>query len=147
MPPISLRSPHTLDEPKLEALIEIMFLAAYADGPLEEVERAHFAQSVQSLTDRKVTGEVFERLLDRLTNSRREMGAKARARAAREQLGSEEACRVALSLAIAVTLSDGVLRPSERAMCLEIADALGLARDEAEEMLREAEQGALAGAG
>ena len=139
MPPISLRSPHTLDEPKLEALIEIMFLAAYADGPLGEEERRHFAQSVQSLTDRKVTGEVFDELVDKLVRSRREVGAKARLAAAREVLGSPEACKVALSLAIGVILSDGVVRPSERAMCLELADALGIDRGVAEGLLREAQ--------
>ena len=139
MPPISLRSPHTLDEPKLEALIEIMFLAAYADGPLGEEERRHFAQSVQSLTDRKVTGEVFDNLVERLVRSRREVGAKARIAVARETLGSVEACKVALSLAVGVILSDGVIRPSERAMCLEIAEALGIDRASAEQLLREAQ--------
>jgi tellurite resistance protein len=139
MPPISLRSPHTLDEPKLEALIEIMFFAAYADGPLGEEERRHFAQSVQSLTDRKVTGEVFDSLIERLARSRREVGAKARIAAAREVLGSVEACKVALSLAIGVIMSDGVIRPSESAMCLEIADALGIDRASAEKLLREAQ--------
>ncbi|UQA58204.1 tellurite resistance TerB family protein [Polyangium aurulentum] len=139
MPPISLRSPHTLDEPKLEALIEIMFLAAYADGPLGEEERRHFAQSVQSLTDRKVTGDVFDNLVERLVRSRREVGTKARMAVAREVLGSVEACKVALSLAVGVILSDGVIRPSERAMCLEIADALGIDRDSAEQLLREAQ--------
>jgi tellurite resistance protein len=139
MPPISLRSPHTLDEPKLEALIEIMFLAAYADGALGEEERRHFAQSVQSLTDRKITGDVFDSLVERLVRSRREVGAKARITAAREALGSIEACRVALSLAVGVILSDGIIRPSEWAMCLEIADALGIERASAEHLLREAQ--------
>ena len=59
--PISLRSAHTLDEPKIEALIEIMYLAAYADGDFAPEEKQHFVRSVQSLTDRKVTPEMLQR--------------------------------------------------------------------------------------
>jgi tellurite resistance protein len=139
--PISLRSPHTLDEPKLEALVEIMYLAARADGEFGEDERRHFERSVQSLTDRKVTGELFDRLMDRLDEAHRASGREARLRAARERLGSPEACRVALDLAIGVTMADGVARPSERAMLLEIASALGIPLSEAEEMLRLAVEG------
>jgi len=40
-----------LSSAKLDALVEMMFLAASADGEFSEVERAHFLHSVESLTD------------------------------------------------------------------------------------------------
>ena len=40
-----------LSSAKLEALVEMMFLAASADGDFSDVERQHFVQSVESLTD------------------------------------------------------------------------------------------------
>jgi hypothetical protein len=104
--PISLRSAHSLDEPKLEALIEIMYLAAYADG-------AHFSRSVQSLTDRKVTPEMLDQVVARLDAARKAAGTAALIAGARATLGSPAACRVALSLAVGVIMADGKVTDSE----------------------------------
>ncbi len=139
MPPISLRSAHTLDEPKIEALVEIMYLAAYADGDFAPEERTHFARSVQSLTDRKVTPEVLENIVTRLNADRKATGTAALIERARLQLGSPAACHVALNLAIGVIVSDGKVTASERAMLNEIGAALGVERATTERMLREAE--------
>jgi len=139
MPPISLRSAHTLDEPKLEALVELMYLAAYADGDFGEAEKRHFARSVQSLTDRKVTPEMLEQIITRLDAARKASGTAALIAGAREQLGSPGACRVALSLAIGVIRADGKVTESEVAMIREIGGALGIERVSIEAMLREAE--------
>ncbi|MRG93288.1 tellurite resistance TerB family protein [Polyangium spumosum] len=141
MAPISLRSSHTLDEPKLEALVELMYLAAYADGEFGAEEKRHFARSVQSLTDRKVTPDQLEQLITRLDAARRASGTAALLAGARTTLGSPAACRVALSLAIGVIAADGTITTSERAMIHEIGAALGLDRGGTEEMLREAEGG------
>src|SRR4051812_36973437 len=54
------------DEPKLEALIETMFLAAYADGEFGDDERDHFVKSVESLTDRRLEGGKLEQLLTKV---------------------------------------------------------------------------------
>ncbi|MDI1451985.1 tellurite resistance TerB family protein [Polyangium sp. 6x1] len=141
MAPISLRSSHTLDEPKLEALVELMYLAAYADGDFGAEEKRHFARSVQSLTDRKVTPEQLELLITRLDAARRASGTAALVAGARQTLGSPAACRVALSLAIGVIRADGTISSAERAMVHEIGAALGLDREGVEEMLREEEGG------
>ena len=141
--PISLRSAHTLDEPKLEALIEIMYLAAYADGSFAPEERAHFARSVQSLTDRKVTPEMLEQIMRRLDAARKATGTAALIVGARATLGSPSACRVGLSLAIGVIMADGKVTDAERAMLYEIGTALGVERSVTESLLGEA-QGAQA---
>jgi tellurite resistance protein len=137
--PISLRSAHTLDEPKLEALIEIMYLAAYADGSFAPEERSHFARSVQSLTDRKVTPEMLEQIVKRLDAARKATGTAALIVGARATLGSSSACRVALSLAIGVIMADGKVTDSERAMLYEIGAALGIERSVTDNLLSEAQ--------
>lgn len=137
--PISLRSAHTLDEPKLEALIEIMYLAAYADGSFAPEERAHFARSVQSLTDRKVTPEMLDNIVARLDAARKAAGAPALIAGARATLGSAGACRVALSLAVGVIMADGKVTDSERTMLYEIGSALGLERSVTDSLLVEAQ--------
>jgi tellurite resistance protein len=137
--PISLRSAHTLDEPKLEALIEIMYLAAYADGSFAPEERAHFARSVQSLTDRKVTPDMLDQVVGRLDAARKATGTAALIVGARATLGSPSACRVALSLAIGVIMADGKVTESERAMLYEIGTALGVERSVTESLLGEAQ--------
>ena len=137
--PISLRSAHTLDEPKLEALIEIMYLAAYADGSFAPEERAHFSRSVQSLTDRKVTPEMLEQVVQRLDAARKATGTAALIVGARATLGSASACRVALSLAIGVIMADGKVTDSERSMLYEIGTALGVERSVTENLLGEAQ--------
>jgi len=137
--PISLRSAHTLDEPKLEALIEIMYLAAYADGSFAPEERAHFARSVQSLTDRKVTPEMLDKIVTRLDAARKAAGTKTLIAGARAALGSAGACRVALSLAIGVIMADGKVTDSERSMLYEIGAALGLERSVTDSLLGEAQ--------
>ena len=55
------------DSPKLEALVEVMFLAAWADGDLGAEERAQFARSVETLTDKRVEGAAFEALFEKLS--------------------------------------------------------------------------------
>lgn len=139
--PISLRSAHSLDEPKLEALIEIMYLAAYADGSFAPEERAHFSRSVQSLTDRKVTSEMLEQIIQRLDAARKAAGAAALIAGARATLGSPAACRVALSLAVGVIVADGKVTDSERTMLFDIGSALGVERSVTEELLRQGQVG------
>ncbi len=139
--PISLRSAHTLDEPKIEALIEIMYLAAYADGDFAEEEKQHFTRSVQSLTDRKVTREMLDRIVSRLDIARKAMGTAALIAGARATLGSPGACRVALSLAIGVINADGKVTDSERAMVHEIGAALGIERSVTAHLLEDPQAG------
>jgi hypothetical protein len=44
----------TLGDEKLEALVEVMLLAASADGDFSDIERTHFLNSVESLTDGRI---------------------------------------------------------------------------------------------
>jgi tellurite resistance protein len=126
-----------LGEGKLEALVEIMFLAASADGDFSDVERNYFVDSVESLTDGRLSKQRLEELL---ASAKRELAGSNRSerlRAVRQRLPDAGARKVALALAIQVTAADGIIRTSERELILESAEALEIDRDEAADMVRD----------
>ncbi len=113
-----------LSSAKLDALVEMMFLAASADGDFSEVERAHFLQSVESLTDGRLAKPALSALLDKAQADLSASGREARLLAVKERLPDAGARKVALSLAIEVTAADGIIRTSERELIFETAQAL-----------------------
>jgi tellurite resistance protein len=124
-----------LSNAKLEALVEMMFLAASADGDFSDVERKHFLQSVESLTDGRLGKGALETLLERAKTDLEKSGREARLSAVKERLPDPGARKVALSLAIQVTAADGIIRTSERELILETAEALEIDRDEAADLV------------
>jgi tellurite resistance protein len=123
------------DDPKLQALLETMVLAAYADGEFSPEEQVHFAKSVESLTDGKLAGEKLETLLARVLSEWKNEGREARLVSVKERLPTAAARKVALSLAIQVTASDGIIRTSERELICDMAEALDIDRDEAADLV------------
>lgn len=113
-----------LSNAKLDALVEMMFLAASADGDFSDVERSHFLTSVESLTDGRLGKAALSALLDRAKADLEANGREARLLAVKERLPEPGARRAALSLAIEVTAADGIIRTSERELILETAEAL-----------------------
>ncbi len=121
----------TLGDTKLEALVEVMFLAASADDDFSDVEREHFVKSVESLTDGKIAHARLEVLVTEATAALEREGREARLASVKARLPDAGARRVALSLAIQVMAADGIIRTSERELILETAEALEIDRDEA----------------
>jgi tellurite resistance protein len=120
-----------LGDAKLEALVEVMFLAASADGEFSPVERAHFLKSVESLTDGRLPTARLADLVAEAGEALAREGREARLQSAKGRLPDAGSRRVALSLAIQVTAADGIIRTSERELILEAAQALDIDRDEA----------------
>src|SRR5450432_4193888 len=120
-----------LGDTKLEALVEVMFLAAFADGEFSDVEREHFVKSVESLTDGRTAHERLETLVSEASSALERDGREARLASVKARLPEANARRVALSLAIQVTAADGIIRTSERELILETAEALEIDRDDA----------------
>ena len=120
-----------LGDATLEALVEIMFLAASADGEFSPVERAHFLKSVESLTDGRLAVTRLMMLLADAKDALVRDGRLARLREIKARLPEPNARKVALQLAVQVTNADGIIRTSERELILEIAEALEIDRDEA----------------
>src|ERR1700759_3445246 len=113
-----------LGDARLEALVEVMLLAASADGDFSDVERAHFVKSVESLTDGRIAVARLETLVTEATSALEREGRAARLAAVKARLPEAGARKVALSLAIQVTAADGIIRTSERELILETAEAL-----------------------
>lgn len=125
-----------LSSAKLDALVEMMFLAASADGDFSDVERAHFLNSVESLTDGRLAKPALTALLDQAQADLAASGREARLLAVKARLPDPGARKVALSLAIQVTAADGIIRTSERELILETADALEIDRDVAADLVQ-----------
>lgn len=125
-----------LPQPKLEALIEMMYLAASADGEFSDEEKAHFKQSLESLTSSRLEPSEVDTLLDRAHADLESQGREARLASVKERLPEAGVRKVALALAIQVTAADGIIRTSERELILETAEALDIDRDEAADLVR-----------
>ncbi len=132
--PPSLRE---IDDARLEALIETMFLAAFADGDFGDEERAHFNKSVESLTDRRMSADTVEKLVTRMLADLAASSRELRLASVRERLDSPGARRTALALTIQVVAADGIIRTSERELIMDVADALEIDRDAAADMVRD----------
>jgi tellurite resistance protein len=128
-------SVHTFDEPKLEALVDLMYLAASADGEFSDEERRHFLRSVESLTDRRIAGDALDGLVSRIEADLRSGSREGRLAAVKERLGTPALRKIAFSMAVQVMAADGIIRTSERELLLELADALEIDRDEAADLV------------
>lgn len=138
MPPtISPPSVKELDEPKLEAIIETMFLAAFADGEFSEEEREHFTASIESLTDRRISGATLTALMHRMRADLEVSSQAARLASVKERLTTPGARKAALALTIQLVAADGIIRTSEHEMILAVADALEIDRDMAADLVKE----------
>lgn len=135
MSAITPPSVRDLDDPKLEALVEVMFLAAYADGDFGDEERKHFVASVESLTDRRVSGAGLEALLARMTKDLEE-GRDARLAKVKERLPELGQRKTAFSLAVQVVAADGIVRTSERELLFDLAEGLAIDRDAAADLVK-----------
>jgi len=135
MSQIEMSAAHDLPPPKLEALVEMMFLAAFADGEFSDVEHAHFKNSLESLTSSRLDAQELDELLAKIQRALTSEGREARLASVKERLDDMGARKVALALAIQVTAADGIIRTSERELILETAEALEIDRDEAADLV------------
>jgi uncharacterized tellurite resistance protein B-like protein len=122
------------DAARLEAVIELMYLAAAADDEFSEEERAHFKSSVESLTDRKV--DDLDALVAKIAKALEDEGRQARLSAVRARLPEPKMRETALAMAIRLMAVDGVVRTAERELILEAAEALEIDTDRAADLVK-----------
>jgi tellurite resistance protein len=126
-----------INEAKLDALIELMFLAAQADGVLAAQERAHLVSFVQSLTDRKLEGDKLDALLGRLETDYKKNGRDKALGSVKARLGDERSRRHGLAMAIRMIAAGGALGTGQREFVLGMADTLGVDRKVAADLVDE----------
>lgn len=127
--------PDLLD-PKLLALVEMMVLAAGADGDFGDDERVKVATSLVNLTSARFETDELEQMIRSVAQRSKSASRLERLEALREVLGGPGPCRVALELALGVMLADGVIRTSEREMIAEMADGLGIDGEAAADLVK-----------
>jgi tellurite resistance protein len=124
-----------IDETKLEALVEVVYLAAFADGEFSETERTHFARSVEQLTEGRLGSPRLNEVLTKLRAHLETAGRDACIASIRERLTEPSLRWLAVLLAADMTGADGVIHPLEREMLLSLAAALEVDGEEAERLI------------
>lgn len=121
--------------PKVEALVEAMFLAATADGELASEEMLQFTATLGALTDKAFDGEAVAAMLETLTRRVREEGRQARLAAIAQRLPEPKTRETALILAAAITASDGDIKSTENDLLADLAEALLVEPGRASELI------------
>ncbi|MFO0661637.1 MAG: tellurite resistance TerB family protein [Polyangiaceae bacterium] len=127
-----------LDDKGLEALLELMFLAAQADGEFTSDERQLFSKTATEITHGRLSSAQIEALMLRLEEDFFSYGRETRLKAIRETLSNPEDRRTGLKLAIHMVSEDGIIRTSERELLLEVAEALDIDASEAADLVKAA---------
>jgi tellurite resistance protein len=122
---------------KLEALVEMMFLAASADGEFSPQERQYFLDSVQSLTNGRFSKDAIDQLLAQAEKDLSASSREARLQSVKQRLPDAWARKIALALAVQMTAADGIIRTSERELIMETAEALEIDSGEAADLVRD----------
>ncbi len=107
---------------QLEALVETMFLVAFADGTYGPDEREHFERCVCTLTNGRMAGDGFDHVIERLGATQRDKTIAS----LRLRLSTDELRQVALILATDMAAADGVLHPEERHVVRALAEAFDM---------------------
>ncbi len=131
-----------LDAAGLEALVETMVLAASADEDFSAEERSELAASIGKLAqgtahEQALQGDALTTMLESAEAGLASDGREARIASVKERLPDAAACKAALGMAISVTAVDGIVRTSERELIMELAEGLGVDRNDAADLVAE----------
>lgn len=121
--------------PKVEALVEAMFLAASADGELAGEEMLQFSATLGALTDKQFSPDAVAKMVETLAAKVGAEGRQARLSAVAQRLPEPKTRETALILAAAIVASDGKVELSENDLLADLAEALGVAPERATELV------------
>ncbi len=128
-----------LSPERVDALVEIMFLAADSDGEVSDSEVAQLAKNAARVTNGVLSEEAAAAAVERAKGLLAASDRATRLAAVKGALAPEQR-RHALMLAIEVTAADGVIRTSERELILETAEALEIDGETAANLVRVVER-------
>lgn len=129
-----------LGSPKVEALVEAMFLAATADGDFAPEEGVQFSATIGALTDRKLDPDSVYRLVGLLSQKLKNEGRQARLSAIAQRLPEGKPRETAVILAAAITMSDGEVKAVENDFVADLAEALGVEQGRAVELVQKVQK-------
>jgi len=125
---------------QLEAFIDTMVLAADADGELSEDERARMVEAVATVARASSQDATTVGLEARISAARQKIDAGGRVELidlVKQRLAGDNARKAALGMAIDITAADGIIRTTERELIMDLAEALGVDRDVAADLVRD----------
>ena len=125
-----------LELPRLEAVLELMFLAAYADGSVTPPEREVFRAHMRAATRGTVSEETINMMIDSVGTALLEEGRERRLESIRKRLPDMRMRLNAIDIAVQVMRADDVVHPTESGFLLRAAAALEIPADVALERLR-----------
>ncbi|MEZ4294756.1 MAG: TerB family tellurite resistance protein [Polyangiaceae bacterium] len=125
----------SMEIPRLEACVELMFFTAYADGKIDPEERAVFEEHVKRATNGQLGPELIRAVLEHFEGAVRVADRGERVKAIAERLAEERVRRAALVLATNVATADGALTDDERAFLTQVGAAFDLAPDDVARVL------------
>ena len=126
----------TLELPRLEALIELLYLAAYADGQIKPEERAKLREKVVEGVEGRLSVTTLDAMLESIEETLAQDGREARFQSIRRRLGDPRLRQEALVMAAQILHADRELDPREAAWMARAAGALELPVEEAMTLLK-----------
>lgn len=125
-----------LTTPKMEALIEAMYIAANADEDFGPKEREQFVSNVVGICNGAIKPDEVKGVLLKLKGKSKE-GRETRLKAIAGRLPTAADKEHAFALACNMMLADGVVLDEEKAFTEEFQKALGIAQERADDILDE----------
>lgn len=132
-PPTALAS---LDDDRLAALVEVLLLAAWADGEFSQAERTHLDERIERLAGGRLDAMAVTKMRLEIAERIAIEGREARLAEVRRSFPNPSERKVALASAARMAAADGVVRTSEREFLSDLADVLELDPDEAANLVR-----------
>ena len=125
-----------LTTPKMEALIEAMYIAANADEDFGPKEREQFVSNVVGICNGAIKPDEVKGVLLKLKGKSKD-GREVRLKSIAGRLPSKADKEHAFALACNMALADGVVLDEEKQFTDELAKALGIDDDRANAILEE----------
>jgi uncharacterized tellurite resistance protein B-like protein len=130
----------SLDLPELLAFVELMFLAAFADGTVTDDERAAFRGQVIKGTHGKLDAAMVDQVVGHVEAQVSGGESEAHFASIRARLRDRRKRHAALVHAARVVLADGVLRLDEVEFLRRAVLAIGEPSEDVQALLREARE-------
>lgn len=125
-----------LTTPRMEALIEAMYIAANADEDFGPKEREQFVSNVVGICNGAIKPEEVKGVLLKLKGKAKE-GREARLKSIAGRLPTKADKEHAFALACNMALADGIVLDEEKEFTAELAKALGIDDGRADSILDE----------
>jgi tellurite resistance protein len=126
----------SLPDAQIDALIEVMTLAASCDGELSPAELGQLKKSLTEVDELWLSHADVEGRVAAAQQRIAQASRAVRLRMLKSALPKGPVRQAALELALHVVAADGIIRTSERDLILETAEILEIDRDTAADLVR-----------